>query len=85
MKKKIITTAPKPFHIPVDRRRFFKSMFAASAGFMLSGYLAEALFAAEPATVVAEQPNTQSELGAMLAEIEQMTDGDVQQLLRRRS
>lgn len=43
MKNKIITTKPHTFHIPVDRRRFFKSMFAASAGFTLSGYLAEAL------------------------------------------
>ena len=43
MKNKIITAAPRPFHIPVDRRRFFKSMFTASAGFTLSGYLAEAL------------------------------------------
>jgi len=34
---------PQPFHIPVDRRRFFKSMALASAGFTLSGYLAEAL------------------------------------------
>src|ERR1041385_3488520 len=31
------------FHIPIDRRRFFKSMALASAGFTLSGYLAEAL------------------------------------------
>jgi protocatechuate 3,4-dioxygenase beta subunit len=31
------------FHIPVDRRRFFKSMAVASAGFSLPGYLAEAL------------------------------------------
>lgn len=31
------------FHIPVDRRKFFHSMAAASAGFTLSGYLAEAL------------------------------------------
>src|SRR5712692_8468624 len=31
------------FHIPVDRRRFFKSMAIASAGFTLPGYLAEAL------------------------------------------
>ena len=36
---------PRPFHIPVDRRRFFKSMAAVSAGFTLSGYLAEALTA----------------------------------------
>ena len=43
MKSKPIITAPHTFHIPVDRRRFFKSMFAASAGFTLSGYLAEAL------------------------------------------
>src|SRR5688572_16241875 len=31
------------FYIPVDRRRFFKSMALASAGFTLPGYLAEAL------------------------------------------
>src|SRR5437667_1325834 len=31
------------FYIPIDRRRFFKSMALASGGFTLSGYLAEAL------------------------------------------
>src|SRR3989441_2137411 len=31
------------FYIPIDRRRFFKSTAVASAGFTLSGYLAEAL------------------------------------------
>src|SRR6184192_1916467 len=31
------------FCIPIDRRRFFKSMVLASAGFTLPGYLAEAL------------------------------------------
>jgi len=31
------------FYIPIDRRRFFKSMALASSGFTLSGYLAEAL------------------------------------------
>jgi hypothetical protein len=31
------------FRIPIDRRRFFKSMALASAGFRLPGYLAEAL------------------------------------------
>jgi len=36
-------TKPEVFHIPIGRRRFFKSMAAASAGFTLSGYLAEAL------------------------------------------
>ena len=34
---------PGAFHIPVDRRRFFKSMAIASAGFTLPGFLAEAL------------------------------------------
>jgi len=34
---------PHTFYIPIDRRRFFKSMALASAGFTLSGYLAEAL------------------------------------------
>ena len=43
MKHKTIDTPPPPFHIRADRRRFFKSMAAASAGFTLSGYLAEAL------------------------------------------
>lgn len=36
-------STPQPFHIPVDRRRFFRSMAIASAGFTLPGYLAEAL------------------------------------------
>jgi protocatechuate 3,4-dioxygenase, beta subunit len=31
------------FYIPIDRRRFFKGMAIASAGFTLPGYLAEAL------------------------------------------
>ena len=31
------------FYIPLNRRRFFKSMALASAGFTLPGYLAEAL------------------------------------------
>jgi len=31
------------FYIPIDRRRFFKSMALISAGFTLTGYLAEAL------------------------------------------
>lgn len=39
---KIKNIKPQSFHIPVDRRRFFKSMALASAGFTLSGYLAEA-------------------------------------------
>jgi protocatechuate 3,4-dioxygenase beta subunit len=38
------------FHIPIDRRRFFKSMVAVSAGFTLSGYLAEALTATPSTT-----------------------------------
>src|SRR5688500_8979312 len=32
----------RAFYIPIDRRRFFKSMALASAGFTLPGYLAEA-------------------------------------------
>jgi protocatechuate 3,4-dioxygenase beta subunit len=36
-------TKPHTFYIPIDRRRFFKSMALASAGFTLPGYLAEAL------------------------------------------
>src|SRR6187397_2178350 len=31
------------FYIPINRRRFFKSMAIASAGFTVPGYLAEAL------------------------------------------
>lgn len=33
----------QPFYIPLDRRRFFKSMAAATAGFTIAGSLAEAL------------------------------------------
>src|SRR5437762_3517264 len=47
MKAKATTAAKnakaRVFHIPIDRRRFFKSMALASAGFALPGYLAEAL------------------------------------------
>ena len=43
MKIKIKTAQPHAFHIPVNRRGFFKSMALASAGFTLPGYLAEAL------------------------------------------
>jgi len=50
MKRKSIHFKPHLFHIPVDRRRFFKSMAAASAGFTLSGYLAEALTATPSTT-----------------------------------
>ncbi len=32
-----------PFHIPLERRRFLRSLAAASAGFTLPGFLAEAL------------------------------------------
>jgi protocatechuate 3,4-dioxygenase beta subunit len=45
MKTKTNTRRPHTFYIPIDRRRFFKSMALASGGFMLSGYLAEALTA----------------------------------------
>jgi protocatechuate 3,4-dioxygenase, beta subunit len=38
-----MTTTPRSFYIPVDRRRFLQSMAAVSAGFTLPGYLAEAL------------------------------------------
>lgn len=41
---------PKPFHIPLDRRRFLKSITAASAGFTVPGYLAEALTASPTLT-----------------------------------
>mgnify|MGYP003577700971 CR=1 FL=1 len=41
---------PTPFHIPVDRRRFLKSIALASAGFTLPGYLAEALTIAPQVT-----------------------------------
>lgn len=34
---------PQPFYIPLDRRRFLKSLAIASAGFTVPGYLAEAL------------------------------------------
>src|SRR5205085_11505397 len=34
---------PPPFYIPLDRRRFLKSLAIASAGFTIPGFLAEAL------------------------------------------
>ena len=34
---------PQPFYIPLNRRRFFKAIALASAGFTLPGYMAEAL------------------------------------------
>src|SRR5262245_45194747 len=43
MKLRIKTSKPESFHIPIGRRRFFKSMALVSAGFTLPGYLAEAL------------------------------------------
>lgn len=49
MKTKVPAKA-HTFHIPVDRRRFFKSMAAVSADFTLSGYLAEALTATPSTT-----------------------------------
>src|SRR5205809_93990 len=43
MKKGFKKSELPGFHIPIDRRRFFKSMALASAAFTLPGYLAEAL------------------------------------------
>src|SRR5499426_3553197 len=43
MKNKTTNTNTGVFHVPIDRRRFFRSMAAVSAGFTLPGYLAEAL------------------------------------------
>src|SRR5881397_951211 len=42
-KKTTKNTRTGVFYAPIDRRRFFKSMAMASAGFTLPGYLAEAL------------------------------------------
>src|SRR5947208_1399818 len=42
-KMKTSNESPAVFYVPIGRRRFFKSMAVASAGFTLSGYLAEAL------------------------------------------
>lgn len=50
MKTKWNHSKVTPFHIPCDRRRFFKSMAIASAGYTLSGYLAEALTASPSVT-----------------------------------
>src|SRR5262245_29092612 len=43
MKSKTNLTEPKAFYIPLERRRFLKSLALVSAGFTLLGYLAEAL------------------------------------------
>src|SRR5437667_1853079 len=50
MKTNTTKTGVAAFHIPVDRRRFFKGMALASAGFALPGYLAEALTLTPQAT-----------------------------------
>jgi len=44
------TKTEMAFYIPIERRRFFKSMALASAGFTLPGYLAEALTLTPQAT-----------------------------------
>src|SRR6266576_5338797 len=41
--KAMNNTETAVFYLPIDRRRFFKSMALVSAGFTLPGYLAEAL------------------------------------------
>src|SRR5262245_55254444 len=43
MKNKTTNANTGVFHVPIDRRRFFRSMAAVSVGFTLPGYLAEAL------------------------------------------
>src|SRR4030095_17272599 len=43
MKTRTNIIKPQSFHIPIDRRRFFKSMATATAGFTVAGSLAEAL------------------------------------------
>ena len=44
MKNQILPpSGPKVFYIPLERRKFLKAIAAASAGFALPGYLAEAL------------------------------------------
>src|SRR5262245_2927927 len=43
MKTRIPHGKTGAFYIPLDRRRFFRSIAIASAGFSLRGYLAEAL------------------------------------------
>lgn len=43
-------TAPQLFYIPLERRKFLKALAAASSGFALPGYLAEALTIAPSVT-----------------------------------
>src|SRR5262252_8928444 len=43
MKSRRITTEPKRFYIPLNRRRFMRAIALASAGFTMKSYLAEAL------------------------------------------
>src|SRR5438046_7907591 len=50
MKTQMNKTDLQVFRIPIDRRRFLKSMALASAGFTLPGYLAEALTLTPQAT-----------------------------------
>jgi len=43
MKAKATNKGPRVFYVPIHRRRFFKSMAAATGGFTLAGSFAEAL------------------------------------------
>ena len=43
-----MNTEPQPFYIPLNRRRFMRAIYLASAGFTLPGFLAEALGTTAP-------------------------------------
>ena len=43
-----MNNTPQPFHIPLNRRRFMRAIYVASAGFTLPGFLAEALGTVAP-------------------------------------
>ena len=50
MKSSAIASSSTSFHIPMGRDKFMKAIFAASAGFTLKGFLAEALAATPTVT-----------------------------------
>src|SRR6266581_4426653 len=58
MKTQNNSSEPKPFYLPLERRRFLKSLAIASAGFTLPGYLAEALTIAPSVTQGPYYPTT---------------------------
>src|SRR5438094_1564850 len=68
------------FYVPIDRRRFFKSIALASAGFTLPGYLAEALTISPSVTQGPYYPYSNATSNPTLTNIPLDDDNDLVQL-----